>query len=229
MRPELTWRPGIASGKVGSRLRKIAFRHLGRRPAAQEREVQSGHRVLQLKTDPYPILDTPRLVLRAVEVDDVPAMFRLRSDPRVMRFIGRPMAKTLDDAAALVTAMRASVASGQALNWAITVRGSDELVGTIGFVHLALEHHRAELGYLLDPRLWGKGVMREAGVCVIDHGFRVQGFHSLEARVEPANSASVALLLRLGFSQEGRLRESFLHDGVFHDTAIFSRLRPEQG
>lgn len=185
--------------------------------------------MLELKTDPYPILETPRLVLRAVEVDDAPAMFRLRSDPRVMRFIGRPLAKTLDDAAALITAVRERVGAGDALNWAITLRGRAELVGTIGFVRLSPEHYRGELGYLLDPTLWGQGLMREAGDAVLTHGFGVQRFHSVEARVEPANQASIALLRRIGFVQEGLLRESYFHDGVFHDTAIFSRLRPTTG
>jgi ribosomal-protein-alanine N-acetyltransferase len=159
---------------------------------------------------------------------DAQALFVLRSDPRVMQHVKRPLARTIADAEALLEHFRDVYDKRSAITWAMTAHGDPELVGTIGLWNIAAEHHRAELGYLLRPDLWGRGLTREAAAAVIDYGFGKLHLHRIEACVGPANTASIALLESLSFAREGHLVQNFLADGVFFDTLIYGRLSPSQ-
>ncbi len=182
--------------------------------------------MLELDFTPFPILRTERLLLRAIVPTDAQALFVLRSDPRVMKHIGRPVAKSLEDAAKLMRDTQQSFEAKTGIVWAITQQGDPTLVGTIGFWRITVEHHRGELGYILKPDLWGQGFTREAARAVIDHGFQRLHFHRIEACVDPANSASSALLEALGFAREAHLAQNFLFDGVFSDTLMYGLLNP---
>jgi ribosomal-protein-alanine N-acetyltransferase len=182
--------------------------------------------LLELNFSPFPVLRTRRLVLRALVPGDASALFVLRSDPRVMQHIGRPMANTVADAEALLEDMQRAFEDRSAIVWALTRHDDPELVGTIGFWRIAAEHHHGELGYILRPDLWGQGITREAATAVIEHGFAALHFHRIEACVDPANTASVALLETLGFAREAHLVQNFLFGGVFWDTLMYGRLNP---
>lgn len=182
--------------------------------------------MLELNFSPFPVLRTERLLLRAIVPADAQALFVLRSDPRVMQHIGRPLAKTVEDAEALLEDMRKSFEDRTAIVWALTRHGDPELLGTIGFWRIAAEHHHGELGYLLRPDLWGQGITREAATAVVDHGFAALHFHRIEACVDPANTASIALLEALGFAREAHLVQNYLFGGVFFDTLMYGLLHP---
>ncbi len=182
--------------------------------------------MLDLNFNPFPVLSTKRLLLRAIVPSDARALFVLRSDPRVMQHIGRPIAKTLEDVEALMRDMQDAFQKRTGIVWALTRLGDPELVGTIGFWRIAAEHHHAELGYILRPDLWGHGITREAARAVVEHGFQRLHFHRIEACVAPQNTASSALLESLGFAREAHLAQNFLFDGVFLDTLMYGLLNP---
>jgi [ribosomal protein S5]-alanine N-acetyltransferase len=184
--------------------------------------------MLELSFSPFPVLRTRRLVLRAIVTADASALFVLRSDPRVMQHIGRPLASSIADAEALLEDMNRSFEHRTAIVWAITRHDDPELVGTIGFWRIAAEHHHGELGYILRPDLWGQGITREAATAILEHGFATLHFHRIEACVDPANTASIALLESLGFAREAHLVQNFLFGGVFWDTLIYGRLNPSR-
>jgi ribosomal-protein-alanine N-acetyltransferase len=173
---------------------------------------------------PIPTLATTRLVLRELRESDAPAIFRLRSDPRVMRFIPKPLSTESAEAVQMVREFHQAAGKGDAVMWAITVKGTDALVGYIGYWRIIAAHHRAEIGYALLPDLWGQGLIGEALEAALDHGFRVMGLHSVEANVTPGNTASIHVLERSGFLREGHFRENFLHGGTFIDTIVYSKL-----
>lgn len=182
--------------------------------------------MLELSFSPFPVLRTERLLLRAIVPTDAQALFVLRSDPRVMRHIGRPLARTVEDAESVLEDMRSAFENRTAIVWALTRHGDPELVGTVGFWRIAAEHHHGELGFLLRPDLWGQGITREAATAVVDHGFAALHFHRIEACADPANTASIAVLESLGFAREAHLVQNYLFDGVFLDTLMYGRLHP---
>lgn len=76
-------------------------------------------------------------------------------------------------------------------------------------------HYRAEIGYALQPAHHGKGLMQEALTAVLDYGFHTLQLHSVEANVNPANAASIKILERNGFVQEGYFREAYFMPAGF--------------
>jgi ribosomal-protein-alanine N-acetyltransferase len=175
----------------------------------------------------FPVLQTERLVLRAAAPADVDAMFRIMSDPQVVRYFGTPPMQTPEQAAERIARLEESFAEQSGIRWAITRRGSDELIGTCGFWRLLKPHFRAEIGYELAPETWGQGIMAEAVGAALAFGFTTMGLHSVEANIHPDNAASRRVLEKLGFVQEGYFRESYYEprEERFTDSAVFSLLR----
>ena len=80
----------------------------------------------------------------------------------------------------------------------------------------------AHVGYWVDSRIAGRGVMPTAVALAVDHCFRVLGLHRIEVNIRPENSASLRVVEKLGFREEG-LRQSFLHiSGAWRDHRSFA-------
>ena len=175
---------------------------------------------------PFPILTTARLVLRAITVDDAAAIFRIRSDQRVMRYIGKEPTNSIEDALRLIADVQLDLEKNDAITWAITKKGVDKMIGTIGYYRLKKEHHRGELGFALDADQWRQGIMSEAIPAVVECGFDRFGFHGIEAITDRENVPTNGLLEACGFVREGLIRESYLWRGHFRDSAIWCKLAP---
>jgi ribosomal-protein-alanine N-acetyltransferase len=149
------------------------------------------------------------------------------SDPLVMRYIGKPPHASVAETLAFLQRNRALYPAREGVRWVITRRGSDRLIGSCGHWRLMKEHLRAEIGYDLLPAFWGQGLMDEALRAILRFGFATMGLHSAEAQIDPAHVRSRRVLERLGFQQDGLLRENFLCMGQFTDTAVFTLLARE--
>jgi len=182
--------------------------------------------MLTVNFTPFPIISTERLLLRQVNKNDAYELFMLRSDKTVMHFIDRPMAVSINDALQLIEKINEALIHNDGITWAITLKNYAKLVGTIGFWRIIKEHYRAEIGYMLHADLQGKGIMQEAMTAVLDYGFKIMKLHSVEANVNPANTASIKLLERNNFIKEAYFKENFYYDGKFLDSAIYSLLAP---
>ena len=182
--------------------------------------------MLQIDFDPFPILESERLLLRAVAETDVAEVFVLRADPEVMKFIPRPLATNLQDALNHIELINNGVKANESINWAITLQGNNRLIGMICLIRMQPENYRTEVGYILHPEFHGKGIMDEALKAVIAYAFNTLKFHSLEALIDPFNTASERLLIRNDFVKEGHFKEKTLYNGVFLDDVIYSLLNP---
>ena len=138
---------------------------------------------------PFPVLETERLVLRQLTLADTADMFVMRSDPEVMKYIPRPLAVTLDDAAAVIKMINGFIETGEKINWGITEKTTGKVIGMIGYVDLKPEHFRAEVGYSLSRAWHRKGIMREALAAVLKYGFEKMKLHSVEAIIDADNIA----------------------------------------
>ncbi len=157
---------------------------------------------------------------------DAPEILVLRSDDRTMNFIGREKTTSLADAEKFIATLEQSFQNNEGIYWGICRPDNFALIGNIGFWRIDKAHHRAEIGYMLHPDFWGQGIMNEALAKVLDYGFRKYNFHSVEANVNPDNTASVKLLEKFNFVREGYYREHYFVRGVFQDTASYSLLAP---
>ncbi|MEO7121047.1 MAG: GNAT family N-acetyltransferase, partial [Ginsengibacter sp.] len=163
--------------------------------------------------------------LRKMTKKDTAEILRLRSDENVMKYIDRERAKSIQDAEIFLDRNTTSLDSNNGIMWAITLKETPEtLIGNIGYWRLIKEHYRAEVGYMLNPSFWKKGIMKEALDKVIFFGFNNMNLHSIEANINPGNEASAALLESTGFVKEAYFKEDFFFNGTFRDTVIYSRL-----
>lgn len=178
--------------------------------------------MINLIFNPFPNLETERLLLRRVVNKDVEQIFALRSDKEVMKYIPRPLVKTKDDALAHITMIDEKIETNEGINWAITIKNNDKLIGIIGLYRIQPEHFRAEIGYMLLPEYHGKGIVSEAINEVVNYGFDVIKLHSIEAIIDPKNFASEKVLQKNGFVKEAHLKENEYYEGRFLDTVIYS-------
>lgn len=181
--------------------------------------------MLQVNFNPFPEIKTERLLLRRLKKEDAEAIFGIRSDEEVMKYIGKKLASSLDDAMEFINRVNESLEGNYGITWAITLKENPaKVIGTIGHWRLIKEHFRAEVGYMLDKNYWRKGIAKEALIKVIDFGFNEIKLHSMEAHINPQNIASASVLKSTGFIREAYFKEDFYFNGAFSDTAIYSKL-----
>lgn len=180
--------------------------------------------MLTINFTPFPTLETPRLLLRRLTPLDCDEIFALRSNPENMKYIPRPLAKTREDALEHISLINAKIENNEGINWAITLKGNPKLIGIIGHYRIKPEHYRAEIGYQIHRDHQNKGIMTEAIKAAVDYAFNIMNFHSLEAIIDPRNTASEMVLQKNGFVKEAHLLENEYYDGVFLDTVIYSLL-----
>lgn len=184
---------------------------------------------LVFEFDPFPVISSDRLLLRKVQEKDAPEVFFLRSDERVMHHIAKERAKSLEEGLEWIRRIHQMIDDKEAINWAITMKGSDRLLGLTGFWNFRKEHSRTEIGYNLHPDFWGKGIMTEAIGMILPFAFEKIHFHSIDAHVNPDNIGSARALEKNGFVQEGLFRDNYYFGGRFYDTAAYSLINPKAG
>ena len=181
--------------------------------------------MLQLNFHPFPVLDTPRLHLKQITSIDTNDLFALRSNMMVMKYVKRPIPKSVDEINELLEKINNNWQNNNGINWGITIKNNPQLIGMIGYHRIEKEHYRAEIGYMLDHNYWNKGITNEAIKSVINFGFKEMKLHSIEANIDPDNFVSGKLLLKHGFIKEAYLKENYFFNGTFLDTEIYSLLK----
>jgi ribosomal-protein-alanine N-acetyltransferase len=184
--------------------------------------------MLHLNFTPFPVLETERLILRNLKADDKQELFEIRSNAIAMQYIPRPLAKTVDDATAVINIITDFTSRNERINWAITEKGIDKLIGVIGYVNIKPESFRAEAGYVLHPGYTRKGITYEALQAILNYGFDVMQLHSVEAIIRPENTASIKLIEKAGFMKEAYFKDYVYHNGIFWDELVYSLINSHQ-
>ncbi len=181
--------------------------------------------MLTINFHPFQNIETERLLLRRIDEQDADEVLALRGNPDTMKYIPRPLAKSKEDALAHIAMIEEKIVNNTGINWGITIKGSPKIIGIIGHYKISPENHRAEIGYMSFPETNGKGYMSEAIKAVIGYGFKQMNLHSIEAIIDPENTASERVLQKNGFVKEAHILENELWDGKFLDTVIYSLLK----
>src|SRR3712207_4904035 len=145
------------SAGTRSRTSSLPCRLSGRRPADVGRAAFGGRFV-----GGPPRLETERLVLRKMTLDDAGAVFAYASDPEVTRYVLWETHRSVEDSRAFLDLTERKYEGGGEPDWGMAYKGDGRFVGTCGFVGWNREHARAELGYVLNPRYRGRGLVPEA-------------------------------------------------------------------
>lgn len=173
---------------------------------------------------PFRDLQTPRLILRALQPGDVRGYLDIFSDPQSMEFWSGEHITTLDEAEDMLAQDFEWVKSGEALCWGIALPETNQLIGKISLYFFSKQNRRAETGYILNREFWGRGLMTEALGAVLRYAFDELKAHRIEADVDPDHAASLALLEKFGFVREGTLRDRWFVHGEWHDSIMLGLL-----
>lgn len=177
-----------------------------------------------------PELETERLILRKILPTDRAALFRIYSDPDVVRYNLVEQFDHISDAEVLIGRLEVQFKQRLRLWWGITLKEHGTVIGTCGYLNwerYGLYAHCARMGYDMAQVYWRQGYTTEAAEAVIKFGFEKMQLNRIEADFVVENEPATNPLSRLGFTNEGILRQRGYLRGEFHDLLHYSLLRDE--
>lgn len=113
------------------------------------------------------------------------------------------------------------------IKWDIVEKNTQLTIGSCSFFNWSRLHERAEIGYSLFENYRGKEYMYEALKSIIEYGFTDMRLNRIEAFMKPDNEPSKRIVKKIGFKQEGILREHYKSENEIHDSIVFSLLRSD--
>jgi ribosomal-protein-alanine N-acetyltransferase len=178
--------------------------------------------------NPFPELETERLLLRQLGQEDAQHLFHYFSLDVVTEYYDLESFKELEQAVSLIRSWNQRFENGEGIRWGITLKTENRVIGTCGFHNWMKEHYKAEIGYELTPEYWRKGIMTEAIEEIVQFGFKELGLNRIEAFIDPENISSRKLLEKTGLKEEGLLKDCFFEKNRFVDAVIFAILKREK-
>ena len=172
-------------------------------------------------------LTTERLLLRKLTPKEFTYIFDNYSDDEIKSLLGLNTDEELEverkrNSGGYMTYDRTILA------FLIVLKETGETIGRCGFHNWYVDHKKAELGYVLSKEVYRRqGYMSEAVNSILHYGFNAMGLNRIEACVGPDNIASLCVIRKHGFTQEGYLRKHYIRDNEIQDTMIFSLLKEE--
>ncbi len=175
----------------------------------------------------FPKLETRRLILREILMEDASKIFEMRRNKMVNRFINRTEPESLNEAIQLCKKCADSFTEKKGIGWTAVLKDSNKIIGTCGFNKIDYENERAEIGGELSTEYWGKNYPIEAVSAIIAFGFDSLKLHSIEALVNPQNRGAIYTLESIGFKKEAHFRERINFNGKYSDMAVYGILQNE--
>ncbi len=172
----------------------------------------------------FPVLRTKRLELRQITAADIHNIHSGLSNPEVIRFYGVSFL-TLEATEEQMTWFKDLEKKGTGIWWAICSREDGTFYGAGGFNDVDPKHKKAEIGFWLMPRYWGKGFMQEAFPVICNFGFEKLKLNRIEGFVDSENHNCKRAIEKMNFKLEGTMRECEVKDGKFISTDIYSKLK----
>jgi len=174
----------------------------------------------------FPQLETKNLLLRRIHPSDAGALFKILADDEVTRFYDDDAFTDISQARDQIEAWETSFKNKGCIRWGITRKEKGTMIGSCGFYGFHTWYQRASIGYELARYCWRQGIMTEALSAMLNFGFDELELNRIEAVVMPENTASIIMLEKLGFRNEGLLEEYEKWGSKgFVDLCMFALLR----
>ena len=173
-----------------------------------------------------PSLNGSMVTLRELRLSDAPSLLAMLSTEEVARFISPPPT-TVEGFERFIAWTHRERAAGNYICYAVVPHGMDTAIGIFQVRQLEPGFGTAEWGFAIGSEFWGTGVFVDAAKLVVDFTFQVIGTHRLEARAAVQNGRGNGALRKIGATQEGVLRRSFLRDGEYLDQTLWTILESD--
>lgn len=175
----------------------------------------------------FEIIETAHLFLRKLTPADFDTIFENYSKEEIKNILGLRTEEEFlvekEKQEKGYTTYRISIVYFQMID-----KETNQIIGGCGFHNWFALHARSEMGYAFKLEEYKrKGLMTEAVQAIIDYGFNAMKLNRIEACISPNNEASLQLIRKFNFTQEGVLRKHFFHENEYGDSIIFGLLREE--
>ena len=170
-----------------------------------------------------PVLTGSMVTLRELRLADAPSLLAMLSTEEVARFISPPPT-TVEGFERFIAWTHRERAAGNYVCFAVVPHGMDSAIGIFQVRQLEPGFATAEWGFAIGSAFWGTGVFLDGAKMVVTFAFDVIGTHRLEARAAVANGRGNGALRKVGATQEGVLRKSFLRNGEYLDQTLWTIL-----
>ena len=174
-------------------------------------------------------LQTRRLLLRrAVPEDAVPMFENWAKDPEVTKYLTWPPHGSAEISRMVIDSWIASYEKEDTYQWMIVLKDLGAPIGSISVVEQNGDIGKAEIGYCIGKAWWHQGIMSEALQAVMDFLFDEVDMNRLEARHDPRNPHSGAVMKKCGMKYECTLRQSDRNNQGICDASVYGLLREDR-
>lgn len=191
-------------------------------------EVKERRREREYRKEKHVTFEYNEYSLRKPRIKDADGFIHISKDPEVMKYYGEGdgICRTIGEAEKQVRWCLEQF-ERNAGRWIIVEKGKDEYIGDVGFYDFHEKHKRAEIGFRLMKKYWGRGIMTAFIGRLAAWGFEELKYNRIQALVDERNRGSAVVLQRNNFQREGTLREYEFEHGHFVNLDMFSLLRKE--
>lgn len=148
------------------------------------------------------VVETPRLILRQLTLDDLDELAKLYADPVVRKFY-HPSILTREEVKPKLERMISCYEQRGFGLWATTYKADNKFVGQCGLIAQIIDGQpEVEIGYMLAKEYWGQGLATEAAIAIRNYGFEQVGCDRLISLIDPGNIASQKVAAKVGLSYE---------------------------
>ncbi|MEH7443775.1 GNAT family protein [Bacillus sp. JJ1122] len=169
-----------------------------------------------------PTLETERLILRKITMDDAADLHSYASNPEVSKYVFWEAHHTLSDTKDYIRFILDLYENGKLSPWGIEYKEDGRLIGTVDFVNWQPNHNSAEIGYALSKDYWGKGIATEAAKELIHFGFNKMDLVRIQAKCLVENAGSERVMEKAGMTFEGILRKFIFIKETHYDVKMYS-------
>lgn len=174
-----------------------------------------------------PALESERLAFRGFTNDDIEDIFEYASIPEVTKFLPWETHTTTDDTMEFLKVSKKMFEKKDNIDFAIVLKSENKVVGGISIRKWNDENRCADIGYVLSPKYWNRGIITEAIMRIIKFGFDKLNANRIEAHCDEKNIGSFKAMEKAGMKYEGTLRQKVMMKGKYVDMKYYSILRED--
>jgi ribosomal-protein-alanine N-acetyltransferase len=173
------------------------------------------------------ILETERLLLRPFKICDAKRVQILAGRKEVAETTNLPHPYKIEMAEGWIKTHEPTFREGRGVTFAITLKDTGELIGTISLMDITKTSNHARIGFWIGVPYWNKGYCTEAGKAVLEYGFVERGLNRIYTGYMISNLTSGRVLEKLGMKYEGTQRQHITKLGEYEDLVLVGLLKSE--
>lgn len=174
-----------------------------------------------------PRLETERLVIRKLTLEDAKDYYAFASDPEVVKYLRWGPHPSPEATEEYLRGVLSQYAEGKDSPWGIELKSEGKIIGSIHLMRLDFSHSKSQVGYVLSRPYWGSGYMTETLNRVLEYCFTELLLNRVEAFCLPDNHASARVLEKADMQFEGLLRQYAYQKGAPRDFRLFAILKQD--